>query len=195
MATNQNPDQADPRIPAMAAAVVDLLNSRPHATPALPDTLDDPGRAGAILRPFDPTGRNAPTPDRIERVRAVRDHLVAVLAAGTPAQTAQAWTMLTEDGTQLTFRQAFTAAGQPQLQQVAGDPVVGRIVLVVADLVRADTWSRLRICGNERCSHVFYDTTRSRTQRWHSYEVCGNRTNVAAYRARARNATDSNSDE
>ncbi|MEO3773386.1 CGNR zinc finger domain-containing protein [Micromonospora sp. B9E7] len=48
----------------------------------------------------------------------------------------------------------------------------------------------MRICGNEMCSHVFYDTTRSRTQRWHSYERCGNRTNVAAYRARARSARD-----
>ncbi|MGA4727002.1 CGNR zinc finger domain-containing protein [Micromonospora taraxaci] len=188
MATNQSPspEPADPRIPASAAAVVDLLNSRPHATPALPDTLDDPGRAGEILSPFDPAGRRVPTPERIERVRAVRDHLVAVLAAGTPAQTAQAWTLLTEDGSELTFQQTFTAAGRPQLQQVAGDPVVGRIVLAVADLVTAETWSRLRICGNERCAHVFYDTTRSRTQRWHSYEVCGNRTNVAAYRARAR---------
>ncbi|MCU1658127.1 MAG: zinc finger protein [Pseudonocardiales bacterium] len=27
-------------------------------------------------------------------------------------------------------------------------------------------------------------STRSRTRRWHSYEMCGNRTNVAAHRAR-----------
>ncbi|MGI5521458.1 CGNR zinc finger domain-containing protein [Micromonospora sp. CA-259024] len=191
MATHESPDTADPRIPALAAAIVDLLNSRPHATPALPDTLDDPGQAGAILSPFDPTAQDAPTPARLERVRAVRDHLVAVLAADTPTQTAQAWTMLAEHASDFTFRQTFTAAGKPQLQQVAGDPLVGRIVLTVAELVTANTWSRLRICGNEMCSHVFYDTTRSRTQRWHSYELCGNRTNVAAYRARARRARDS----
>ncbi len=34
------------------------------------------------------------------------------------------------------------------------------------------------------CDEVFYDTTRSRTRRWHSYESCGNRANVSAYRAR-----------
>ncbi len=188
MATNQKPD---PRVSASVAAVVDLLNSRPHATPALPDTLDDPRRAGVILGPFDPSAQDPQPPARIEQVRAVRAHLVAVLAADTPAQTAQAWTLLTEEGKDLTFRQTFTAAGQPQLQQVSGDPVVGRIVLTVAELVSTNTWSRLRICANERCSHVFYDTTRSRTQRWHSYEMCGNRTNVAAYRARARGARDS----
>ncbi|MBB5480022.1 CGNR zinc finger domain-containing protein [Micromonospora parathelypteridis] len=186
MATHESQDTADPRIPAPAAAIVDLLNSRPHATPALPDTLDDPRQAGAILSPFDPTAEDAPTPVRLERVRAVRDHLIAVLAADTPARTAQAWTMVTEQGNELTFRQTFTPDGQPQLLQVSGDPVVGRIVLTVAELVNASTWSRLRICGNDMCSRVFYDTTRSRTQRWHSYEICGNRTNVAAYRARAR---------
>ncbi|WIX80405.1 CGNR zinc finger domain-containing protein [Amycolatopsis carbonis] len=28
------------------------------------------------------------------------------------------------------------------------------------------------------------DTTRSHTRRWHSYELCGNRANVASHRAR-----------
>ncbi|MFI6784696.1 CGNR zinc finger domain-containing protein [Micromonospora sp. NPDC050276] len=191
MATHESPDRADPRIPAPAVAIVDLLNSRPHATPALPDTLDDPRQAGVLLGPFDPAAQDALTAARLDRVRAVRDHLVAVLAADTPTQTAQAWTMLAEYASDLTFRQTFTAVGQPQLRQVAGDPLVGRIVLTVADLVAANTWSRLRICGNEMCSHIFYDTTRSRSQRWHSYEMCGNRTNVAAYRARARRARDS----
>lgn len=43
---------------------------------------------------------------------------------------------------------------------------------------------RIRVCANDGCRAVFYDTTRSRTQRWHSYELCGNRANVAAFRAR-----------
>ncbi|MEO3748322.1 CGNR zinc finger domain-containing protein [Plantactinospora sp. B5E13] len=71
------------------------------------------------------------------------------------------------------------------LHQVTGDPVIGGITLAVAELVAAGTWSRIRTCANEQCQHVFYDTTRSRTQRWHSYEMGGNRANVAAYRARS----------
>jgi predicted RNA-binding Zn ribbon-like protein len=70
------------------------------------------------------------------------------------------------------------------LRQVTGDPVVGRIVQDVATLITTGNWSRLRYCANEVGGAVFYDTTRSRTRRWHSYEYCGNRTNVAAYRAR-----------
>ncbi|MFC3499435.1 CGNR zinc finger domain-containing protein [Micromonospora krabiensis] len=185
MATYDSPE-ADPRIPASAGAIVDLLNSRPHATPTLPDGLDDPEQAAAILSRFAPAAQAAPTPDLLERVRAVRDDLMAVLAAGTPEQTAQAWTTLTERNADLTFRQTFSTDGRAHLRPATGDPVVAGILLLVAELTTANTWSRVRICGNELCSHVFYDTTRSRTQRWHSYEMCGNRTNVAAYRVRAR---------
>ena len=54
----------------------------------------------------------------------------------------------------------------------------------VADILRDGTWKRMRVCANDGCRAVFYDATRSRTQRWHSYELCGNRANVAAFRAR-----------
>jgi predicted RNA-binding Zn ribbon-like protein len=54
-------------------------------------------------------------------------------------------------------------------------------VLAVPSLIGDRSWSRLRVCANGSCRKVCYDTTRSRTQRWHSYEVCGT---VAAYRAR-----------
>ena len=73
------------------------------------------------------------------------------------------------------------------LQQIDGDPVVGGIVLAVAGLLTASTSARVRACANDLCGHVFYDTSRSSTQRWHSYEICGNRSNVAAYRARKKN--------
>jgi predicted RNA-binding Zn ribbon-like protein len=65
-----------------------------------------------------------------------------------------------------------------------GASAVGSVVRAVAELIATDRFSRIRLCANEDCSHALYDGTRSRTQRWHSYEVCGNRANVAAYRAR-----------
>src|SRR5260370_945209 len=50
MATRAMQDAA-PKIPDAAAAIVSLLNSRPHATPTLPDTLDYPAKSSAFLRP------------------------------------------------------------------------------------------------------------------------------------------------
>lgn len=75
-----------------------------------------------------------------------------------------------------------------------GDPLVGGLVTSVAELVREGAWTRFRVCGNGNCRAVFYDTTRSRSQRWHSYELCGNRANVAAYRTRKRTAADPGGD-
>jgi CGNR zinc finger len=43
---------------------------------------------------------------------------------------------------------------------------------VVAELGRLDP-ARLRHCSREACDLLFYDTTRSRTQRWHSESPCG----------------------
>jgi predicted RNA-binding Zn ribbon-like protein len=70
----------------------------------------------------------------------------------------------------------------------AGEGVDAIVGALIADLHRAVTsgsWRRVRLCAHEPCNAAFYDATRSRTQRWHSYEMCGNRANVAAYRRRA----------
>jgi predicted RNA-binding Zn ribbon-like protein len=46
--------------------------------------------------------------------------------------------------------------------------------------------ARLKRCDREACDLVFYDTTRSRTQRWHADAPCGNRERQRRYRAAAR---------
>lgn len=172
-------------VPATAEAVVDLLNSRPHATPLLPDTLDDPDSVMAILRPFTAPGTEPSLSDsQLKQVRQLRSDLLRVVLDAETDDSAVAWSYFTAHTSTVTLRQIFAAPGTVHLDQVDGDPVVGGIALAVAELIRTQTWSRIRICVNELCSHAFYDSTRSRTQRWHSYEVCGNRHNAAAYRAR-----------
>ncbi|WP_143059852.1 CGNR zinc finger domain-containing protein [Streptomyces melanosporofaciens] len=173
------------RIPATAAAMVDLLNSRPHG-PGFPDTLQTPETASAVLRPFGQPAAEVPSPQRIAKVRGLRTTLMDIASAPDSAEAAPGWAQLAERASAVTLRQDFSEPGTVRLRQVGGDPVVGGITLAVAELVSDGTWPRLRICANELCSHVFYDTTRSRTQRWHSYEVCGNKSNVAAYRARRK---------
>ena len=177
----------EPQVPAHAVAVVDLLNSRPYA--GMKDKLDEPGSAAEVLRSF---GHRAdpPSTEQVELARALRSDLMAVLTAPDAAAVERAWAAFTAATSSVTFQQEFSGEAQVRLRQVGGDPVAARIVLDVADLVSTGTWNRLRMCANDRCSEVFYDTTRSRTRRWHSYETCGNRTNVAAYRARARKPGD-----
>ncbi|WP_204041766.1 CGNR zinc finger domain-containing protein [Acrocarpospora phusangensis] len=178
MATRTDRDGA---VPDAVVALVDLLNSRPYAN--LGDKLDDPARAAEVLRPFGHDG--VISAERLGLVRALRSDLLGLVGADDPG----AWAALTGRASAVTFLQDFSTPGRVELRQVTGDPVAGRITREVADLVSAGNWSRLRFCANDECQEVFYDTTRSRTRRWHSYEYCGNRTNVAAYRARSAEAS------
>jgi hypothetical protein len=184
------PEQEQPReaaaIPPAAAAVVGLLNSRPHATPLLPDTLENPQIGAGILRPFGLSGAETPTPKQLGRVRVLRSALMATVEADDPPGAASAWADVDAQTTDLLFRYTFAGTGQTGLRQMSGDQIVGGIVRAVTDLLAANHWTRIRACANDLCSHVFYDATRSHTQRWHSYETCGNRINVAAHRARSR---------
>lgn len=171
------------QVPARAQAMVDLLNSRPHAVPVLPDKLDDTRQAGEILEAYGlAEGQQLPS-GRLDRVRALRSDLVRVVEAADDTEQARGWEAVSAHEDDMTFRLVLTSEG-PSLSQANGDPLIGQIVSSAADLLRDGMWSRIRVCGNEQCRGIFYDVTRSRTQRWHSYELCGNRSNVAAYRAR-----------
>ncbi len=46
--------------------------------------------------------------------------------------------------------------------------------------------TRLKRCERPACNLVFYDTTRSRTQRWHAELPCGNRERQRRHRAVSR---------
>jgi predicted RNA-binding Zn ribbon-like protein len=173
--------ESDPRVPAAADAVVRFLNSRAHSV--LPDRLGDGPAAAGILRHLDPAA-GPPASRRVDRLKAVRSRLLDVVRADGRDALAAAWAEFTAATADVRFGYDFSSPGAALTRLVAGDPVVGGLVVRVAELVAAGTWSRVRVCANPACSGVFYDVTRSRTQRWHSYELCGNKANVAAYRAR-----------
>ncbi|MFF3564765.1 CGNR zinc finger domain-containing protein [Streptomyces sp. NPDC002574] len=185
--SNTARDDARPAISPTATAIVDLLNSRPHGTtPALPEALGTHRAAGIILRPFGHPDTAVPSAERIAEVRSLRDLLMRMVVSRDSEEAAPVRAQLTERAAAVTLRPAFVAPGQVRLRQVDGDPVIGGIFLAVARLMGDGTWPRIRACGNELCTHVFYDTTRSGTRRWHAYESCGNRRNVAAFRARSK---------
>jgi predicted RNA-binding Zn ribbon-like protein len=61
---------------------------------------------------------------------------------------------------------------------------LGEVMAAVAGLP-ATEWERLKICPADDCQWAFYDTSRNRSRRWCSMEVCGNRAKVRAYRSRS----------
>jgi predicted RNA-binding Zn ribbon-like protein len=58
-------------------------------------------------------------------------------------------------------------------------------VLDALDLVR-ETPGRVRECAADHCPVVYLDTSRNRSRRWCSMEVCGSRAKAAAYYRRRR---------
>ncbi|MFW6692851.1 CGNR zinc finger domain-containing protein [Streptomyces sp. MAR4 CNX-425] len=61
----------------------------------------------------------------------------------------------------------------------------GRVVGAVADALRDETWSRLKACAADDCHWAFYDHSRSRTGRWCSMGLCGNRNKQSRWRRRS----------
>lgn len=61
---------------------------------------------------------------------------------------------------------------------------VGALAAAWALTVACGDWARLKQCPDHECGWVFWDATRSRTRRWCTMRVCGNRAKVRAYAAR-----------
>jgi|Tabmets5t2r1_1033131.scaffolds.fasta_scaffold28185_2 predicted RNA-binding Zn ribbon-like protein len=70
---------------------------------------------------------------------------------------------------------------------VAGPPAaLERLAADLATAAATGTLQRLKVCGAPDCQFVYFDHSRSRTSRWCSTEVCGNRMKTRRYRDRRR---------
>lgn len=125
------------------------------------------------------------SPRALEAARRLRQELRPALMASDAtavASIAERWLEATpgrlcvEPGT-LTPR--FTPAAQN-----TGCLMVPA-VLDALDIVR-ETPGRVRECAAERCPVLYLDTSRNRSRRWCSMEVCGSRAKAAAYYRRRR---------
>lgn len=140
----------------------DMLN-----TPSAPD-----GAAlGYAETPF-------PVGEGLARARALRALLLD--AAGLDAPHALE---LNEIASNLPWLYQFDVHGKATPVPVR-DELAARVLCDLAAVGAAGHWNRIKVCANEDCKSLFYDTTKSRTRRWHSFEQCGNKANVAAHRQR-----------
>jgi predicted RNA-binding Zn ribbon-like protein len=80
----------------------------------------------------------------------------------------------------------FTPPESSLVAHMAAEAAMG-----LASVIRDHGLERLRVCAATGCSRVFVDTSRNRSRRYCNPDICGNRTNVAAFRARQRAAESS----
>jgi predicted RNA-binding Zn ribbon-like protein len=72
-------------------------------------------------------------------------------------------------------------------EQPLADRMMVEAAMAFVDVIRTDELDRLSVCAADDCSCVLVDLSKNRSRRFCDFG-CGNRANVAAYRARKRKA-------
>jgi len=168
---------------ALAAAAA-LVNTARGARDALTtmDELDD------FVATWRWTGARAGDPAELAAVRELRPTLALL------------WEVDEDDAVTIVNRLLRQAHALPQLVRHDGwdyhvhatspdAPLAERMAveaaMAITDVIRTKELGRLQVCAGRDCSDVFVDLSKNRSRRFCS-ATCGNRTNVAAYRARRR---------
>ncbi|MGU3432059.1 CGNR zinc finger domain-containing protein [Actinomycetes bacterium M1A6_2h] len=154
------------------------------------DLLSDAATLDGLLDEYEWTGRRDGTAAELDDVRQLRPALRRMwLFDDLDALVDDVNTMLAE------------AHASPRLARhgdwgwhlhVSQDdaPLATRIMaesaVAFAELVRTDELGRLKACEAQDCDAVLIDLSRNRSRRFCDTGNCGNRANVAAYRARKR---------
>jgi predicted RNA-binding Zn ribbon-like protein len=130
------------------------------------------------------------TPEELESVRALRPRLRRFWTAKDRDEAAALANEILEEADARPYL-ARHDAWDWHLHVTRPDaPLADRIAAEAAmaflDLIRADALGRLRICAAEDCMDVVVDLSKNSSKRYCDTGNCGNRTNVAAYRARKR---------
>ena len=114
-------------------------------------------------------------------LRRLRQALLDLVATGWQDEASDA---LNEIASRSPYTVVFRGDKEIALQPVHAGTALNVLLRDVAALIEAGQWNRLKHCSDQACSATFFDRSRNRTQRWHSFEICGNKNNVAAHRAR-----------
>ena len=124
----------------------------------------------------------------LEAVRTIRSRLRALWAVGDDGEIVDLVNGLLREHEALPQVVRHDGWGWHVHAVGADRPLADRIAvesaLAVVDLIRTDELSRLRRCAAPDCDAVLVDLSRNRSKRYCDVGNCGNRANVAAYRAR-----------
>jgi predicted RNA-binding Zn ribbon-like protein len=172
----------------LAGLATELVNTAPgvwHGEDQLPDTATLTAFLGEHGIDAEPATRD------LDAVHDLRTHLREVLDARDAEAIEHRASALVARGLG-TVGLASDAQGRPQwcARPRPDADLADRLALLgglgVLGSLRTLGPERFRDCASDTCSGVFIDTTRPGRRRYCMPDLCGNRANVAAYRARRR---------
>ena len=168
------------------AALVNTAATLPTDT----DDLESVAELDAFVLEWEWTGSRAHDAAELEAVRALRPRL------------RELWTADTERAVELVNTLLADAAALPQLvrhdewswhlhatppEAPLSTRMAVEAAMAMVDVIRADELGRLTVCAADDCEDVVVDLSKNRSKRYCD-GGCGNRANVAAYRARRATA-------
>ena len=164
---------------AAAAALVNTEND---------GGLDDLAELDAYVAEWGWTGSRRHTNAELEAVQALRPVLRRIWSEDKDGAVAIVNRLLREASAlpQLVKHDAWdyhlhaTSSDQPLADRMAVEAAMAFV-----DVIRTDELDRLRVCAADDCADVLVDLSKNRSRRFCD-KGCGNRANVAAYRARRR---------
>jgi len=185
--------------PHGAAVATALVNTAPQVQSG-GEQLGDAAALARFLADHQVSPRNLadgelPTAEDLASVHALRDALRTLITAADPCELAE---RAGELAVSVGIGPVLAPNGEGQWQwRVRTRPeatLADELTLLTAtaalSVLRTLGPDRFRGCASPACAGVFIDTSRGGRRRYCEPDTCGNRINVAAYRAR-RQAVDS----
>jgi predicted RNA-binding Zn ribbon-like protein len=164
-----------PRRPAGAAA--------PFTEPVLPDPAIASAQLAAVVEQRVPESDLA----GLRRLRRAAARAAEAILAGEDVELAEINALAAD----ATARVELVAADGALQERLTWDDATLAAALarrLVEELSRLEP-DRLRRCARPECDLLFYDTTRSRTRRWHAEDPCGWRERQRAHRGQRADGT------
>jgi predicted RNA-binding Zn ribbon-like protein len=144
--------------------------------------LADPAAATRQLGPLIPGAVAEADLPSLRRVQQLAVQAVEALLAGRPPDCAAISLAARASTAHVELIVAGATLGQRLVWRDAS-PASGLARRLIEELAVLDP-RRLRSCVRTECGLLFYDTTRSRTRRWHAEDPCGWRERQHRRRAR-----------
>ena len=174
-----------------AALVVALANAHaarrpPHARRAfVHDALRDPASAAELVRPFVDGTLEARDVTALRALQRALAPIVEALIDGSPPPLEALNALAAREPAIHALERGADGELRPAIRPRSSS-AAGKLLLdVVRELSELEP-TRLRRCARSECRLVFYDTTRSATQRWHAERPCGLRERQRRHRAAHR---------
>jgi predicted RNA-binding Zn ribbon-like protein len=172
-----------------AGLVVALANARALRRPShtreavRDDALADADRAGDLLGPFLEVPLDA---EQLPAVRALQRALVPIVDAlidGSPPALQELNALAAREPAITVLEQPSPGGLRATLRPRRASAAATLLLKAMRELSELEP-ARLRRCARAECRLVFYDTTRSGTQRWHAERPCGLRERQRRHRDR-----------